>query len=160
MEHYAGIDVSLEWASVCVVDASGKIVREGKVAGKPEALIGWFGTLGLKLERIGLEAGPLSQWLYAGLRQARLAVELLEMRHVRKALETMPVKSDRDATVRTALYEAAHIMLVHLQMFEADVPIQNTCARFPSGVLGKLSRPKTWLLRIHVRQWKAEFKSL
>ena len=96
MEHYAGIDVSLESASVCVVEASGKIVREGKVASEPQGLIGWFGTLGLKLERIGLEAGPLSQWLYAGLRQAGLAVELLETRHVRTALETMPVKSDRN----------------------------------------------------------------
>lgn len=96
MEHYAGIDVSLESASVCVVDASGKIVREGKVASEPAALIGWLGRLGLTLERIGLEAGPLSQWLYAGMRQAGLAVELLETRHVRKALETMPVKSDRN----------------------------------------------------------------
>jgi transposase len=96
MEHYAGIDVSLEWSSVCVVDASGKIVREGKVASEPEALIGWFGTLGLRLARIGLEAGPLSQWLYAGMKQGGLAVELLETRHVRKALETMPVKSDRN----------------------------------------------------------------
>ena len=96
MKHYAGIDVSLESASVCVVDASGKIVREGKVASEPSALIGWFGSLGQKLERIGLEAGPLSQWLYAGLCQAGLAVELLETRRVRTALATMPVKSDRN----------------------------------------------------------------
>jgi transposase len=96
MEHYAGIDVSLESASVCVVDASGKIAREGKVASEPEALIGWFTALGLKLARIGLEAGPLSQWLYAAMKQGGLAVELLETRHVRSALATMPVKSDRN----------------------------------------------------------------
>jgi transposase len=96
MEHYAGIDVSLEYSSVCVVDASGKIVREGKVASEPEALIAWLGSLGFELERIGLEAGPLSQWLYAAMRQAGLAVELLETRHVHKALETMPVKTDRN----------------------------------------------------------------
>jgi transposase len=96
MDHYAGIDVSLECSSVCVVDASGKIVREDKVASDPEALIAWFGSLGFGLARIGLEAGPLSQWLYARMREAGLAVELLETRHVRDAFKAMPVKSDRN----------------------------------------------------------------
>jgi transposase len=81
---------------VCVVDASGKIVREGKVASEPDALIGWLRSLGYELSRIGLEAGPLSQWLFAAMRQAGLTVELLETRHVRKAFEAMPVKSDRN----------------------------------------------------------------
>jgi transposase len=96
MQHYAGIDVSLECSSVCVVDASGKIVREGKVASEPAALIAWFASLGLALTRIGLEAGPLSQWLCAPLREAGLAVELLETRHVHDAFKAMPVKSDRN----------------------------------------------------------------
>jgi transposase len=96
MDHYAGIDVSLECSSVCVVDASGKIVREGRVLSEPTALISWFGSLGLELSRIGLEAGPLSQWLYAAMKQVGLVVELLETRHVRKAFEAMPVKSDRN----------------------------------------------------------------
>jgi transposase len=96
MDHYAGIDVSLECSSVCVVDASGKIVREGKVASEPEALIDYFGSLRLPVVRIGLEAGPLSQWLYAAMRQAGLAVELLETRHVHDAFKAMPVKSDRN----------------------------------------------------------------
>jgi transposase len=96
MEHYAGIDVSLECSSVCVVDASGKIIREAKVASEPEALMAWFGLLGFGLARIGLEAGPLSQWLYAAMKQAGLAVELLETRHVSDAFKAMPVKSDRN----------------------------------------------------------------
>jgi transposase len=96
MEHYAGIDVSLECSSVCVVNASGKIIREGKVASEPDALISWLSSLGYELDRIGLEAGPLSQWLYAAMREAGLTVELLETRHVRKAFEAMPVKSDRN----------------------------------------------------------------
>jgi len=96
MEHYAGIDVSLECSSVCIVDATGKIVREGKVASEPEALIAWFGSSRLDLVRIGLEAGPLSQWLYPAMQRAGLAVELLETRHVRRAFETMLVKSDRN----------------------------------------------------------------
>jgi transposase len=96
MDHYAGIDVSLECSSVCVVDASGKIVREMKIASEPEALIGCFGSLGFEVVRIGLEAGPLSQWLYAAMKEAGLAVELLETRHVRDAFKAMPVKSDRN----------------------------------------------------------------
>ena len=96
MDLYAGIDVSLECSSVCVVDASGKIVREGVVASEPEALIAWLNSLGFGLARVGLEAGPLSQWLYAAMRDAGLAVELLETRHVRKAFEAMPVKTDRN----------------------------------------------------------------
>ena len=70
MEHYAGIDVSLEFSSVCVVDTTGRILREGKLASEPEALIGWLRGLGLELVRVGLEAGPLSQWLYAAMRKA------------------------------------------------------------------------------------------
>jgi transposase len=96
MDHYAGIDVSLECSSVCLVDASGKIVREGKVASEPGALIAWFVSRELNLTRIGLEAGPLSQWLYAAMREADLAVELLETRHVHDAFKAMPVKSDRN----------------------------------------------------------------
>lgn len=96
MDHYAGIDVSLECSSVCVVDVNGKIVREAKVASEPEALIAWFRSLGFDLARIGLEAGPLSQWLYAALKQAGLTVELLETRHASDAFKAMPVKSDRN----------------------------------------------------------------
>jgi transposase len=96
MDHYAGIDVSLECSNVCIVDARGKIVREGKVLSEPDALISWFGSLGLELSRVGLEAGPLSQWLYAAMKQAGLVVELLETRHVRDAFKAMPVKSDRN----------------------------------------------------------------
>jgi len=95
MGHYAGIDVSLELSSVCVVDGTGRIVREAKVASEPEALVAWFRGLRLEVARVGLEAGPLSQWLFAAMRAAGLAVELLETRHVRDALRAMPVKTDR-----------------------------------------------------------------
>jgi transposase len=62
--------VSLKLSSVCIVDASGKIVKETKVASEPEALVGFFKGLGLPVARIGLEAGPLSQWLHASLIRA------------------------------------------------------------------------------------------
>ena len=95
MEHYAGIDVSLERSSVCVVDATGRIVREAKVASEPEALVASFGRLGVPVTRVGLEAGPLSQWLHAGLTGAGLEAVLLETRQVKAALSAMVVKTDR-----------------------------------------------------------------
>jgi transposase len=95
MEHYAGIDVSLEQSSICVVDATGRIVRETKVPSEPEALVGFFRQLGLPLTRIGLEAGPLSQWLHAGLTETGFEAVLLETRQVKAALSAMIVKTDR-----------------------------------------------------------------
>lgn len=121
MNHYGGIDVSLECSSVCVVDGGGKIVREAKVASEPEALIAWFASLGFSLERIGLEAGPLSQWLYAALRKSGLAVELLETRHVRDAFKSMPVKSDRnDARGIAQLMRLGWFRPVHCKSIEAQ----------------------------------------
>lgn len=96
MEYYAGIDVSLEQSSVCVVDAAGKIVREAKVTSEPEALARFLAGLGYPMARVGLEAGPLSQWLYMGLNEAGVATVLLETRHVRAALSAMVVKTDRN----------------------------------------------------------------
>jgi transposase len=121
MNHYAGIDVSLEYSSVCVVDASGKIVREDVAASEPEALIAWFGSLGFEVTRIGLEAGPLSQWLYAALRDAGLPVELLETRHVRDAFKAMPVKTDRkDAQGIAQLMRLGWFRPVHCKSIEAQ----------------------------------------
>ena len=125
MEHYAGIDVSLESSSVCVVDASGRIVREAKVASEPAALIAWFREIGLGMAQIGLEAGPLSQWLYAAMREAGLAVELLETRHVRDAFKAMPVKTDRkDARGIAQLMRLGWFRSVHCK----SLPAQETRA--------------------------------
>jgi transposase len=96
MEQHAGIDVSLEWSSVCIVDASGKIVRETKVASEPEVLVEFFKGLSFPVTRIGLEAGPLSQWLHAGLTRAGFETVLLETRHVKAALSAMSIKTDRN----------------------------------------------------------------
>lgn len=121
MNYYAGIDVSLECSSAAVVDASGKIVREGKVASEPAALIGWFEALGLRMERVGLEAGPQSQWLYAAMKEAGLAVELLETRHVRNAFKTMAVKTDRkDARGIAELMRVGWFRPVHCKSIEAQ----------------------------------------
>jgi transposase len=95
MDHYVGIDVSLELSSVCILGATGKIVKEAKVASEPEALTTFLTGLNLPLTRIGLEAGPLSQWLHAALVKAGFEAVLLETRHVKAALSAMIVKTDR-----------------------------------------------------------------
>src|SRR5215218_423270 len=123
MEHYAGIDVSLERSSLCVVDATGRIVREAKLASEPEALVAWFRGLGCEIARVGLEAGPLSQGLYAAMRDAGLGVELLETRHVRDAFKAMPVKTDRtDARGIAQLMRLGWFRPVHCK----SVPAQET----------------------------------
>src|SRR5829696_7961373 len=114
MEHYAGIDVSLEQSSICVVDGTGRIVREAKVASEPEALIRFFDRLGVVVTRSGLEAGPLSQWLHGGLRQSGCEVVLLETRQVKAALSAMVVKTDRkDARGIAQLLRIGWYRLVH-----------------------------------------------
>lgn len=95
MKYYAGIDVSLESSSVCIVDATGKICREGEALSEPEALSEWLRNSDYELEVIGLEAGPLSQWLYAEMTALGLSCQLIETRHVRTAFKIMPVKTDR-----------------------------------------------------------------
>src|SRR6201985_496642 len=86
MGYYVGIDVSLKDSSVCVVDAKGTIIREVKVASEPEALSRFVAGIDGSITRIGLEAGPLSQWLREGLTVAGFEVVLLETRHVKAAL--------------------------------------------------------------------------
>src|SRR5262249_61393612 len=82
VNYYAGIDVSLELSSVCIVDATGEIVKEAKVESHPDALVKFFKAFGLPLTVIGLEAGPLSQWLYCGLTKAGCCARPLETPHV------------------------------------------------------------------------------
>jgi len=70
MDHFAGLDVSVKETSVCIVDDTGKIVREVKVASEPEALLSVLANAAYHFKRIGLEAGPLSQWLFSALAEA------------------------------------------------------------------------------------------
>jgi len=58
MDHFAGLDVSVKETSVCIVNDTGRIVREVKVASEPEALLAVLKNPAYHFERIGLEAGP------------------------------------------------------------------------------------------------------
>jgi transposase len=76
MEHYAGLDVSMKDTSVCVIDDSGRLVCEVKVESEPEAIVAVLADEAFSIKRIGLEAGPLSQWLFGELAEGRLANDL------------------------------------------------------------------------------------
>ena len=125
MEYFAAIDVSLELSSVCVVDGTGRIVREAKVASEPDALVRYLRESGLVLTRVGLEAGPLSQWLHAGLIEAGFEAVLLETRHVKAALGAMTMKTDRNDArgmaqmIRMGWFRPVHAKTVPAQEIRA-----------------------------------------
>jgi transposase len=96
MDHFAGMDVSVKETSVCIVDDTGKIVREVKVASEPEALLAVLKNPAYRFKRIGLEAGPLSQWLFSALAEAGLPVICVETRHMRAVLKAQINKTDRN----------------------------------------------------------------
>ena len=148
MEHYAGLDVSLELTSVCLVDHQGRVVREAKVASEPEAVIRFLTDQDLEIARVGLEAGPLSQWLHAGLIAAGFETVLLETRHVKAALSAMTVKTDRrDARgiaqlLRLGWYRPVHAKSASAQevrsLLTARKLIQGKLLDIESGIRGVL----------------------
>src|SRR5262245_64852714 len=96
MENFAGLDVSAKQTSVCIVDGTGRLVREVRVASEPEALLPVLTDPLYSFKRIGLEAGPLSQWLFSALAEAGLPVICVETRHMKAVLQAQINKTDRN----------------------------------------------------------------
>src|SRR5712671_2015708 len=115
MQHYVGLDLSVKETSVCIIDKAGKVIREVKVATKPVPILAVLTEEALAIERIGLEAGPLSQWLYGALAEAGLPVICVETRHMKAALSAQINKSDRNDArgiaqmMRVGLYRPVHV---------------------------------------------------
>jgi transposase len=121
MDHFAGLDVSVKETSVCIVDDTGKIVREVKVASEPEALLAVLKNPAYHFKRIGLEAGPLSQWLFSALAEAELPVVCVETRHMQAVLKAQINKTDRNDArgiaqmIRVGLYRPVHVKTLRSQ---------------------------------------------
>jgi transposase len=97
MRYFAGLDVSLQETAICIVDEDGIVIREGKAASEPDDLVRWLAAGGLMLARVGLEAGPLSPWLHAGLRAAGLPAICIETRRMKALLTAQQInKTDRN----------------------------------------------------------------
>jgi transposase len=121
MRLFVGLDVSLEKTAICVISEHGKITREAQAASEPEALTRWIRELDGTIAAIGLEAGPLSQWLHRGLTEAGLAVVLMETRQVKGALKAMPIKTDRrDAEGIARLLHLGWFRPVHCKSVSAQ----------------------------------------
>ena len=121
MDHFAGLDISVKETSVCIVDETGKIAREVKVASEPEALLAVLKNPAYHFKRIGLEAGPLSQWLFSALAEAELAVVCVETRHMQAVLKAQINKTDRNDArgiaqmMRVGLYRPVHVKTLRSQ---------------------------------------------
>src|SRR6185503_6585050 len=121
MDYFAGLDVSVKETSVCIVDDAGKIVREARVASEPEALLQLLTNTIYRFKRVGLEAGPLSQWLYSVLAEAGLPVICVETRHMRAVLKAQINKTDRNDArgmaqmMRAGLYRPVHVKTLRSQ---------------------------------------------
>jgi transposase len=115
VRYFAGLDVSLEETAVCVVDETGQIVREARVASEPEALIAFFRASGMRMERVGLEACSLTAWLQQGLAAAEIPAICIEVRQAKAAMSAMPNKTDRNDArgiaqiMRTGWYRTVHV---------------------------------------------------
>ncbi len=121
MEHFAGLDVSVKETSICIVDDTGRIIREVKVASEPDALLQVLKNSAYHFKRIGLEAGPLSQWLYSAVGEANLPVICVETRHMRAVLKAQINKTDRNDArgiarmMRAGLYRPVHVKTLRSQ---------------------------------------------
>src|ERR1700674_2395061 len=121
MDHFAGLDLSVKETSVCIVDDTGRILREVKVASEPEALLQVLRNPAYRFKRIGLEAGPLSQWLFGALAEAGLPVICVETRHMQAVLKAQINKTDRNDArgiaqmMRVGLYRPVHVKTLRSQ---------------------------------------------
>ena len=115
MKHYAGLDVSVKETSVCIMDEAGTVCREVKVPSHPQDLVRVLKHPAWRIERIGLEAGPLSQWLFSGLAEAGLPAICIETRHTKAVLKAQVNKSDRNDArgitqmMRVNLFRPVHV---------------------------------------------------
>jgi transposase len=122
MDHYVGLDVSLEQTSVCVVDGNGKTLWQGKCASNPEALAATIRARAPAAVRVGLESGPLSSWHWHELRKLGLPVVCLDARHAKAALALQLNKTDRNDArglaqiVRTGWYREVAVKSVDSQL--------------------------------------------
>jgi transposase len=107
--YYVGLDVSLKQTSICVVDRTGSVVREGVVDSDPEAISVYVRSKASDAVRIGLETGPTSTWLWTELKRLGLPVICIDARHAKAVLKMQINKSDRNDAIGIARIDVKDI---------------------------------------------------
>ena len=122
MTHFVGLDVSVKETSVCVVDGAGKVLSERKVPTEPDDIAVLLTSIGGDYVRVGIEAGPLSQWLMSGVAEAGLPMVCVETRHMKALLKAQQInKSDRNDArgiaqmMRVGLFKPVHVKTLAAQ---------------------------------------------
>jgi len=148
MPHYAALDVSLNDSALCILDGDGNILRESKLASEPEAIVEALWDDRANIALVGLEAGPLSQWLFDGLVEAGFPVVCCETRQTKAFLKARRTKTDRsDARgiaqmLRTGLYQEVHVKTRASQrvraLLSARKTLQNQALNIENSIRGLL----------------------
>ena len=130
MEYYVGLDVSLKQTSICVVDQSGSVVREGVVDSDPEAISVYVRSKAPGAVRIGLETGPTSTWLWTELKRLGLPVICIDARHAKAVLKMQINKSDRNDAIGIArIMQTGWFKEVHVK----DIDSHSSERYWPAG---------------------------
>ncbi|MFT6659161.1 IS110 family transposase [Maritalea sp.] len=120
MEYFVGLDVSLRSCAICVVDTKGNLVFERELACEVDGIVKCLSSLDFRIERVGFEAGTLSQHLYFGLQAANFDVVCMEARQVNAALSAMRNKTDKnDARGIAHVLRTGWFSPVHMKSREA-----------------------------------------
>ena len=94
------------------------------MASEPESLLAVLENPAYRFKRIGLEAGPLSRWLFSALAEAELSVICVETRHMRAVLGAQIDKTDRNDArgmaqmMRVGLYRPVHVKTLRSQKLQ------------------------------------------
>jgi transposase len=170
MDYVAGLDVSVKETSVCIVDDTGKMVREVKVASEPDALLAVLTDSAYHFKRVGLEAGPLSQWLYSAIAEAELPVICVETRHMRAVLKAQINKTDRDDArgmaqmMPVGLYRPVHVKTLRSQKLRMLLThrklLQSKAIAIENGLRGTLRNFGLKVGMVSATRFEARIKEL
>ena len=115
MEYFVGLDVSLRSCALCIVDTKGNVVLERELACEVDDFAECLSAFQYPIERVGFEAGTMSQHIYFGLKAANFDVVCMEARQVNAALSAMRNKTDKNdargiaQVLRTGWFSPVHM---------------------------------------------------